>query len=269
MPFNIWFKYGESQPDKIKFDGEDVADLKIRRGSGSRAELSGREEHCFCEEATEITFKSIARDGLPLLGGQVGLESSSSKNESHEEADIINSKFSLINDLSLAETPSTIWLTYKNSGYLSYASEADIANYVNIVLRDTIHAMGRSDNIMLYAEMAFRSQRPDIWVICCNSLSVGFIKIKKPSDTIMDEPLLAGQLHKTDTATQMNIVSKPQSVSNPSQSPLVICLPRIPCFDKANQTSILVIRHDVFSSTNKNLPRAIASILSKIAASFR
>jgi len=28
MPFNIWFKYGESQPAKVKFDGEDVDDLK-------------------------------------------------------------------------------------------------------------------------------------------------------------------------------------------------------------------------------------------------
>ncbi|CAG8635828.1 5991_t:CDS:2 [Paraglomus brasilianum] len=215
--------------------------------------------------------KSIARDGLPLLGGPVGLESSSSKNESHEEADIINSKFSLINDLSLAKTPSTIWLTYKNSGHLSYASEADIANYVNMVLRDTIHAMGRSDDIMLYAEMGFCNQRPDIWVICCNGLPVGFIEIKKPSGAIMDEPLLAGQvfdylmllksfygiefqfgiistyelwrvfwLHKTDPVAQMNTVSKPQS-ANPGQSPLVICLPGIPCFDKKNKTSIQVI----------------------------
>ncbi|CAG8571764.1 3864_t:CDS:2 [Paraglomus brasilianum] len=28
MPFNIWFKYGESQPAKVKFDGEDVDNLK-------------------------------------------------------------------------------------------------------------------------------------------------------------------------------------------------------------------------------------------------
>ena len=28
MPFNIWFKYDESQPAKIKLDGEDVDDLK-------------------------------------------------------------------------------------------------------------------------------------------------------------------------------------------------------------------------------------------------
>jgi len=201
-------------------------------------------------------------------------------------------------------------------GHLSYASEADIANYVNMVLRDTIHAMGRSDDIMLYAAMGFCNQRPDIWVICCNGLPVGFIEIKKPSGAIMDEPLLAGQvfdylmllksfygiefqfgivstyelwqffwLHKTDPAAQMNTVSKPQSVSNPGQSPLVICLPGIPCFDKKNKTSIQVIGQsshaqksyqkrevfasDVFSSTNKNLPRAIASILSKMAASPR
>ena len=53
--------------------------------------------------------------------------------------------------------------------------------------------MGLGGRISLVEEMQFRSQRPDVWIIHSN-VPIGIIEVKKPSATIMDTPLLAGQV---------------------------------------------------------------------------
>ena len=54
--------------------------------------------------------------------------------------------------------------------------------------------MGQQGMIYLVEEMQFRNQRPDVWIIHSNGLPIGIIEVKKPSATIMNEPLLAGQV---------------------------------------------------------------------------
>ncbi|KAF8472083.1 hypothetical protein BDZ91DRAFT_791092 [Kalaharituber pfeilii] len=142
-------------------------------------------------------FKSILKNGLPPLGGEIGNMSSSSraKKENHHSATIKVSEFGFIDGLSLNEPPSSpIWGTYQITGDLTYASEAAIVGYVMMVMNEIISLAGKAGTISLQEEMQLREQRPDIWVICDNGLPVGIIKIKKPSDTIMDDPLLAGQV---------------------------------------------------------------------------
>ncbi|RUS16579.1 hypothetical protein BC937DRAFT_91054 [Endogone sp. FLAS-F59071] len=151
-------------------------------------------------------------------------------------------------------------MSYERKSHFNYASEADIAKYVSDALDDIIFTMGMSKDISLHAEIGFRDVRPDIWLINCNGSPVGFIEIKKPSNKIMNDPVMAGQvfdylkllesfygikfqfgivstyvhwrffwLSGTDAEAQQNIITS--KLPSADQSQLLKELPGIPCYD--------------------------------------
>src|SRR5687768_16445789 len=99
------------------------------------------------------------------LGYKIGNVSSSSKREQHSEAQTIPSTFNPVEGLSLAESPSSIWTTFKVIGNLHYANEATMAKYVSSVLYDIILAIGQQGRIHIVEEMKFREMKPDVWLI--------------------------------------------------------------------------------------------------------
>jgi hypothetical protein len=89
------------------------------------------------------------KNGLPPLGQKHGHPSSSVKRVDktvHDSAEIVGSTFNFIEDLSLDNTPSPIWMTYELKGNLNYGSEATIAKYVSSVLDEIIVAVGQQGN---------------------------------------------------------------------------------------------------------------------------
>ena len=68
-------------------------------------------------------IKSILKNGFPPLGAERNISGSSRNVEAHDEAEIVVSDFELTNRLSLAESPSLIWVLYEKAGDLNYASK--------------------------------------------------------------------------------------------------------------------------------------------------
>ncbi|CAG8474622.1 3967_t:CDS:2 [Paraglomus brasilianum] len=68
MPFNIWFKYSESQPDKDRFDGEDVDDLKeaIKKSSNQASNPPKKKHICVIVDLL-ITEQELFRTVIPDL----------------------------------------------------------------------------------------------------------------------------------------------------------------------------------------------------------
>jgi hypothetical protein len=142
--------------------------------------------------------KTLARHGLPPLGrGGIGAgsPSSSSENKKHSPAQLVEKTFAVLTDLELLNEGASIWETAKNNQLLLH-TESDIQGFVKLVLGDAIAAAGLKDELHLANELSVVDLRPDIWlVLSSHRMPVGVIEVKKPGSTIMQKPLVFGQIY--------------------------------------------------------------------------
>ena len=78
---------------------------------------------------------------------------------------------------------------------LPWSGESMIQTYVGLVVNDVLQLLGKQDELCCLAEMGIFNIRPDWWIIATASgRPIGVIKVKRPSDSIMEEDGVHGQL---------------------------------------------------------------------------
>ncbi len=91
---------------------------------------------------------------------------------------------------------SYIWGAFDSGDLQSWASEMDVQQLVKAVLQDAITAAGLGHLLKCYNELSIFKLRPDIWVVMNErGVPVGVCEVKKPGRTIINSPVVHGQIY--------------------------------------------------------------------------
>lgn len=140
---------------------------------------------------------SIATHGLPPLGPRRASSSQPAENREHAPAQLQQRPFGVLHPLELQTGRSSyIWGAYDSGDLQSWASEMDIQQLVKAVLQDAITAANLGHLLKCYHELSIFKLRPDIWVVMNErGVPVGVCEVKKPGSSIMDSPVVHGQIY--------------------------------------------------------------------------
>jgi len=150
--------------------------------------------YVFCSFVAAV--RSIAQHGLPPLGSRRGSSSNPAENLEHSPAQLKQQKFSTLSGMQLQSGISSIWALHANGDLQSWASEMDVQQLVKAVLQDAITAAGLGHLLKCYNELSIFKLRPDIWVVMNErGVPVGVCEVKKPGRTIINSPVVHGQIY--------------------------------------------------------------------------
>jgi len=145
-------------------------------------------------------------DGIPPLLQMISLSPPSvPKEEDHAPVRATEMDFGVMRNEhfeTILNDRSRCWDDYNDeTGYVSYASENDVAGLVSGLVKDISKAMGIG--FETFTEIGAFGLRPDVWVVTWNMMPVGVIEVKKPEEdeicsdgeSVLDELTVLGELY--------------------------------------------------------------------------
>jgi len=181
----------------------DVDDTKIRGfeslEDGGRYTLGSPEQQLGRQAKT-------LEDGIPPLLQNISLSPPSvPKAEDHAPVEATEMNFGVMRNedfRTILHNRSRCWDDCNDeTGYVSYASENDVAFLVSGLVKDISKAMGI--DFETFTEIGAFGLRPDVWVVTWNMIPVGVIDVKKPEEdeicsdgeSVLDELTVLGELY--------------------------------------------------------------------------
>jgi hypothetical protein len=142
-------------------------------------------------------MKSPIFDGVPKLGSRtIAFTDSASKDNPlvHENAELIEKPFTC-SRISRPEKPLPSLLWTQQSFGMTWGSEKSVVSYVKFFLMDILLGLGLSESIRVEEDYTMFSEfKPDIYVIWKEAWPIGVVEVKKPTEDILDAPVVWGQI---------------------------------------------------------------------------
>ena len=118
--------------------------------------------------------------------------------ESHREARLKTTPFSILSDLSLPDPDTNIiWSqVLKKKGTLGgFSSEADVNSFVKAVILDVLEGLDVREDVTVRMEVEIKRNRPDFMVIRISGHPIGTIKGKQPGSDAMHHGNILGEVY--------------------------------------------------------------------------
>ena len=144
-------------------------------------------------QKSRIAKRNILSDGLPPIEDR---PSGSNSISNHLRAKTFSSHFETLENIKYKESDfgSGIYGVLKSRKALIWSSESMIQTYVGLVLNDLIEILGLSNQIVYLEEIGIDGIRPDWRVLKIAGRPIGLIEVKRPSETILNEEHVVGQI---------------------------------------------------------------------------